>query len=40
MRMSSSSRSAAERKASLLSCDSSHPQNKNDGSQIRLSPKV
>lgn len=40
MRMSNSSRSAVEGQASLLSCDSSHPQNKNDGSQIRRSPKL
>src|SRR5260370_26264053 len=40
MRMSNSWRSAAERQASLPSCDSSHPQNKNDGSLIRRSPKV
>src|SRR5580704_5581698 len=39
--MSNSSRSAAERQASLLSCDSSRPQNRNDGSgQIRRSPKM
>src|SRR5260370_36335216 len=41
MRMCKSSKSAVERKASLPSCDSSRPQNKNDGSrQIRRSLKM